>query len=138
MKIPSLILKQLYNYNSLENVEGGVQFTVKNRLSDATLTNIKAIIVGDNVVPLSKVTLVTEDGSKVSAEAISPENPIDFSLRTTLHMVCDIAALADGKYKLTIIVETTPFGELPLEVEDGVSTKDLNRVTIPRDKNDDS
>ncbi len=137
MKIPSLILKQLYNFNSLENVKGGVQFAVKNRLSDATITAVKAIIIGSSVVPLSKINLVLEDGTSIVADSISATNPVAFSLRTIIHMVCDIPHLAEGKYKLTIIVDTTPFGELPLEVEDGLSLKDKNRVSIPRDKTDD-
>jgi len=137
MKIPSLILKQLYNFNSLENTDGGVQFVVKNRLSDATLTAIKAVTIGDTQVPLADITLVMEDGSKRAAAAVSADNPVEFSLRTSVTMVCAIPALAEGKYTMTIVVDTTPFGELPLEVEDGLSTKDANRVVIPRDKNDD-
>lgn len=137
MKIPSLILKQLYNFNSLKNVEGGVQFTVKNRLSDATIVAIKAIIIGGNVISLSSIKLVMGDGSSVLASEITTENPVDFALSSLIHMVCDIPHLTDGKYKMTIIVDTTPFGELPLEVEDGLSSKDKNRVSIPRDKTDD-
>lgn len=137
MKIPSLILKQLYNFNSLENTEAGVQFVVKNRLSDATLTAIKAVTIGDTQVPLADITLVMEDGSKRAATSVNAENPVEFSLRTSIAMVCAIAPLAEGKYTMTIVVDTTPFGELPLEVEDGLSTKDVNRVVIPRDKDDD-
>ncbi len=29
--IPSLILKQLYTFSSLENIEGGIKFSLKNR-----------------------------------------------------------------------------------------------------------
>ena len=43
MKIPSLILKQLYTFGSLENRNGGVQFSVKNRLSDASFAGLKSI-----------------------------------------------------------------------------------------------
>lgn len=137
MKIPSLILKQLYNFNSLENVDGGVQFEVKNRLSDAQLTAIKTVIVGGKVVPTSSINLILGDGSSLAATAVTEENPLDFSLKTTVKMHCDMLHLAEGKHKLTIIVQTTPFGELPLEVEDGLSSKDTNRISIPRDKKDD-
>jgi len=36
VKIPSLILKQLYTHGSLESDSTGVSFGLKNRLSDAT------------------------------------------------------------------------------------------------------
>ena len=40
MKIPALILKQMYTLGSLENVEDGVRFSLKNRLSNATVTRL--------------------------------------------------------------------------------------------------
>ena len=52
MKIPSLILKQLYNLGSLENEVEGVSFGLKNRLSDAILTRIREIKIDDREVPL--------------------------------------------------------------------------------------
>ena len=35
MKIPGLILKQMYTLGSLHNTEDGVRFSLKNRLSNA-------------------------------------------------------------------------------------------------------
>ena len=49
MKIPSLILKQLYTFGSLENEADGVRFGLKNRLSDAVLTGVKEIKIEDVV-----------------------------------------------------------------------------------------
>ena len=40
MKIPSLILRQLYTYSSLKNTNGGVRYSLKNRLSDAKLVGV--------------------------------------------------------------------------------------------------
>ena len=137
MKIPSLILKQLYTFNSLENVEGGIKFTIKNRLSDASFTGLKAVKIEGKSIPLNAITLQLADGSKVDPSTISSDNPINFNLRDTVDMLCSIPHLEHGKHKLEITFEASPFGDLTLEVEDGVSAKDDNRVTIPRDKNDD-
>jgi len=38
MLIPSMLLKKLYTLGSLKNTAAGVQFAVKNRLSDTELT----------------------------------------------------------------------------------------------------
>ena len=40
MKIPQLLLRQLYTFGSLTNTPSGAQFSLKNRLSDVTLTRI--------------------------------------------------------------------------------------------------
>ena len=47
MRIPGMILRRLYTNGSLQNVDGGVRFEVKNRLSDATLTRISEIKIND-------------------------------------------------------------------------------------------
>src|SRR5436853_7524179 len=43
MKIPGLILKQMYTLGSLENVADGVQFSLKNRLSNATVPGLSEV-----------------------------------------------------------------------------------------------
>ena len=51
MKIPSLILKQMYTLGSLENVEDGVRFSLKNRLSNATVTRVAKLRIDGKAVP---------------------------------------------------------------------------------------
>lgn len=137
MKIPSLILKQLYTFNSLENIEDGIKFTIKNRLSDASFTGLKEVKISDKVIPLSAIKLRLADGSLLDPADINKDAPISFNLRDTVDMICTIPHLENGKYKLDITFTADPFGDLTLEVEDGVSQKDDSRVTIPRDKTDD-
>ena len=43
--IPSMLLKRLYTYSSLQNTVNGVQFSIKNRLSDAKLTGFHGISI---------------------------------------------------------------------------------------------
>ena len=40
MKIPQLLLRQLYTFGSLTNEAGGFRLSLKNRLSDVTITRI--------------------------------------------------------------------------------------------------
>lgn len=137
MKIPSLILKQLYNFNSLENTAQGTQFTVKNRLSDTSFTGLKEVKIEDKSIPLDKIKLRLSDGSILDSQSVSAANPIQFNLRDTIDMLCDIEPLDNGKHKLEITFTADPFGDLTLEVEDGVSKKDESRISIPREKEDD-
>ena len=50
MKIPSLVLRQLYTNGSLTPTNGGVSFSLKNRLVDAKLTGLHKVTVDGNEV----------------------------------------------------------------------------------------
>ena len=136
MFIPSLLLKRLYTFASLKNVEGGVKFSVKNRLSDAKLTGITRIKINDREVPLAVVTLQTADGLQISPVQVSSRSPVDFPLRRTLDIVARIPPLPLGKYKVEIGFKAEPFGDLRFDVEDSISETGENLPRIPRDSSD--
>lgn len=137
MLIPSLILKQLYTFNSLSNVDGGVKFALKNRLSDAQFTGLKSVKIGDQEVPLSAIRIQLDEEQTILPMDVDENNPINFPLKQNLEVLCSIPHLDHGKYQLEIVFGAAPFGELTLNVEDGVSADDDDRVVIPRDKVDD-
>jgi hydroxymethylglutaryl-CoA reductase (NADPH) len=87
MTIPSLLLKQLYTFGSLMNVEGGVKFSIKNRLSDAMLTGIESVKFNGAEVPKNNVKLDIGNGQILSPDQISLSCPLDFPLRKTLDIV---------------------------------------------------
>jgi hydroxymethylglutaryl-CoA reductase (NADPH) len=134
--IPSLLLRQLHTFGSLKNDEDGVRFSVKNRLSNATLTGLQRLKFDGRDVPLSAVSLDLGDGQTMAAEELSRE-PLDFPLRRTLDILCDVEPLPLGKHKIEVHFVTTPFGKLKLKVEDAISEEVEQRVTIPRSNNDD-
>ena len=78
MKIPSLILKRLHTYGSLNNVDEGVRFSLKNRLSDALLTRVLGISVAGVEVPISKVRLELDGAASIPAADVAPEHPVPF------------------------------------------------------------
>jgi len=137
MKIPSLILKQLYTFGSLENINGGIQFSVKNRLSDATLTGLNGIKIDGENMSLNGVTIVLADGSVLPVNAVTTDEPIQFPLREVLTICTEGEALDIGKHKLEIAFSTIPFGNLKLKVDDSIVENTEEMVRIPRDKNDD-
>jgi hydroxymethylglutaryl-CoA reductase (NADPH) len=134
--IPSLVLKQLYTFGSLQNNEHRVAFSVKNRLSDATLTAISRVKLDGRDVPLSGVTLVLDDGTEYSSEQLS-DLSVDFPLRRTMQIFCDVEPLDLGKHKVEIHFETRPFGRLKLKVDDTIVEYVEERIHIPRDERDD-
>ena len=134
--IPSLLLKQLYTFGSLKNVENGVQFSIKNRLSDATLQSIEHIKLGGKEVDLTAVTLDLGDGNTLTVDQLA-QAPIPFPLRYVITVVTAHPHLAEGKHKIEIKFKTDPFGVLNLKVDDAISHKDESRIHIPRNNNDD-
>jgi hydroxymethylglutaryl-CoA reductase (NADPH) len=131
-----LILKQLYTFGSLENQAHGVQFGLKNRLSDAVLTSVNEIRVDGEALPLEDVVFDLGQGSEVAPSDVSTDNPVDFPLAKLMTVIWKGAALDIGKHTLDISFETSPFGQLAFKVKDSIREHKEKRITVPYDKED--
>ncbi len=136
MKIPSLILKQLYTFGSLENEGDGVRFTLKNRLSDAVLTKINEIRIDDEALPLGEVIFDLGSDGLVAPSEVTPDHPLEFPLAKVMTVLWNGAALEIGKHTLTIDFEANPFGRLSFKVKDSIREHKEERITVPYDKED--
>ena len=137
MKIPQLILRQLYTSGSLENISGGVRFALKNRLSDARLTGVRRVAIDDVDVPLERLTLQLDEDGDLPASAVTADAPVQFPLKRTIQMHANVGALDKGKHELTLEFATEPFGDLKLSITDAISDDLPKRVTVPYDKEND-
>lgn len=135
--IPSLILKQLYTFGSLKNIDNGVQFSLKNRLSDARITGLESVKFDGNEVPRDAVSVDLGEGVVLAPGDFSKDNPIDFPLRRIVDIRCVTAPLADGKHKIEVKFATDPFGKLTLKVEGAITAETEKTVKIPRSESDD-
>lgn len=136
LPIPSMILKKLYTYGSLENTSRGVQFSLKNRLSDTKVTALRSIKIDDQEVPRDKIVLDLGNGNRLSPDDLDA-NSLDFPLRHILDVVCQIAPLPLGKHEIELAFEAETFGKLKFKVDDAISDGTENLVRIPRDPEDD-
>lgn len=137
MLVPSLLLKQLYTFGSLANTDAGVKFSLKNRLSDATITGVNLVSIATEEIPLNKVKLMLADGTVLHPKDISKSNPIQFPLRAILEIHTERSALGLGKHPLEIHFEAKPFGKLKLKVDGSIEQKNADMVVIPRNPSDD-
>lgn len=137
MIIPSMLLKKLYTLGSLKNTNAGVQFSVKNRLSDVELTGLRKVAVDGKEVSLDTIRLVLSDGRTLAPQDISPANPLAFPLRTPLTIQTQLPALPKGKHEIEIGFDAKNFGKLQLKVDDAISDQTKQGIRIPRDENDD-
>ena len=69
MKIPSLLLKQLYTFGSLKNTTEGVRFSLKNRLSDAQVLAVTRVALDENETTLTEVQVDLGNGRMLSPTA---------------------------------------------------------------------
>lgn len=136
MLIPSMVLKQLYTFGSLENVAGGVRFSLKNRLSDAEFSGLQGIQIDGVAVPLTAITMDLENGRSYAPTEATDETPIPFPLRATVNLTAAINHLSEGKHEIEIAFRAKPFGKLKFKVEDAITRSD-DLVRIPRDRKDD-
>ncbi|MGI8670141.1 MAG: hydroxymethylglutaryl-CoA reductase [Aridibacter sp.] len=135
--IPSMLLKQLYTYNSLKNTDNGIKFSIKNRLTDVKFSELQSVKINENEIPKDKITFDFGDGETMSANDITEDNPIDFPLRKTIDIHAETENLEHGKYKIKIAVKAKGYGSLKFEVEDAIAEKESYDVSIPRDNADD-
>ena len=136
MSVPDALLKQLYTFGSLENTDRGVEFALKNRLQDATLTGLLDVKIDGATVPPERVHLFMGEGETHAADEISDEDALDFPLRRTLHLRADRPALESGTHNLELTFRADPFGTLTFSVEDSISEQDEALERIPRDPDD--
>lgn len=135
LKIPSLILKQLYTFSSLENTPAGVRFGLKNRLSGATLVGITRVTVDGQEVALERIALDLGDDGNVAAGAVSEAKPVAFPLRKVVHVdLAGLPPLGKGDHEIAITFAAKPFGDLVLKVHDSIAEEKEHRVTVPLDK----
>ena len=134
--IPSSLLQKLYNRTSLRNRGGKVVFSVKNRLSPATISRIDRIAVDDRDVPLQAVKLRLESGETVPADEIG-DRSIEFPLGLQMEYQMAIDPLPEGEHDLLVVLHAKPFGKLKVEVTDRLNTGEHPPGTIPRDVDDD-
>src|SRR5580704_3560888 len=102
MMIPSLLLKKLYTLGSLKNTAAGVQFALKNRLSDGELVGVHSLAINGNPVALDKVRLSLAGGREVSASQVDAAHPLPFPLRSIVTIQTGAPALAIGKHQVEI------------------------------------
>jgi hydroxymethylglutaryl-CoA reductase (NADPH) len=127
----SPLLRQLYTVGSLANTDAGVGFAIKNRLFDATLTAVDAVIVDGVSAGLADVTL-DRDGRAVAAADVRAGLPIDFPLRATLGVTIAGAPLTEGQHTIAVAFQAEPFGKLAFEVTDNIGKGPSARPGVPR------
>ena len=135
MFVPRTLLRRLYTFGSLENTEQGVRFSLKNRLKDASFTRLQTLKIDGKEVPREAIRLQLADGKTLRPDDLR-STPVDFPLRSTLHISSDIGAIETGRHTIELSFRSSSFGTLGFTVEDTLSDENA-ALRIPRDEQDD-
>jgi len=135
--IPGRILSKLYNRTSLRNEADGVRFSVKNRLSPATLRQVSRVELDGRTIPLDRIELCGDDGSTLPVTGIGSGAPVPFPLGAQLVFRLREKPLDPGRHDITVVFDSQPFGELKLAVNDALNTGEHEPGALPRDPDDD-
>lgn len=136
VSIPSLILKQLYTFGSLENHSGGVRFSLKNRLSDTRVLDVRRIAINGVDLPRNRIA-IDIGGALLRLDYDSPAPVIDLPLGKVVTILVDTPHLLQGKHQIDIVVEAEMFGELAISVEDAITEEPVHIPRVPRSAHDD-
>ena len=137
MKIPSLILKQLYNFGSLHTNQNGFRFSVKNRLNSVTVERFVSLKVDHQEISIATIRIKGSVGELSPVTEITPELPYGFPLRETIEFHVSGLELSSNKHKIEISFVTKDFGELKISVEDSPSLAARPSDSVPHDKDND-
>ncbi len=135
--IPRALLRNLYNRSSLRNSDAGVRFSVKNRLSPASLKRIDQVSLNGEAIPPNRIEVAVDSGAAFPLSRIGSDGPVDFPLGTLLTFHLAVDPLSEGKHGLEFAFETEPFGTLRFDVKDALRTGERVPGTVPRDTEDD-
>ena len=136
MKIPSLVLRQLYTNGSLTPTNGGVSFSLKNRLVDAKLTGLHKVTVDGNEVAAGQLTMTLDDGATRTGADITSTNPVDFPLSRVVKIYAPGIKVGNGVHKIALEFEIEGMGKIGFKVNDSVVEEEPNRVKVPRHDDD--
>ena len=135
--IPKSVVSKLYNRTSLRNEGEAVRFSVKNRLSPATLREITQVAIDGKAVAHDRISVAVESNDAIPLNQVTPDTPLDFPLGTLLNFYLETDPLIEGQHDITMAFDAQPFGHLNLEVRDSLKTGIRVPGAVPRDPEDD-
>ncbi|MEX0763399.1 MAG: hypothetical protein WD208_04120 [Dehalococcoidia bacterium] len=118
--VPAFILRRLYVKGSLENVEGGWQFTLKNSLGSGYAKEMLPVTVDGNDVPLPNTTFRL-DGTEMSFDRVNDQNTFGLPMNRSIVISAAGDRLTPGPHKIGMHFVVPGFGEIGFDFTDEVA-----------------
>ncbi len=116
--LPEFLIKRIYKKGSLKQTEEGVCFDLKNVLGPGFISGFNFVKINDAVFSADKVKFITQ-GTEISAESVSEENPIGFRLGQEGTLILKGArCLKEGINQIIIELMNPEAGKVKLSLMD--------------------
>ena len=119
MQIPAFLLRKLYIKGSLENVDDGFSFKIKNSLAPGTTTEVAPIKVNGTEYGLDSTIIRSEDGEILGSD-VSADNTFPIKVGVEIEIFVKGDPLPEGEYKIDISLKTKEAGTLTFDVTDSI------------------
>jgi len=119
MQIPAFLLRKLYIKGSLENVDEGFSFKLKNSLSPGTTTAVAPIKVNGNEYALDSTTIRSVDGEILGSD-ISEDNTFPIKVGVEIEIFVKGGSLPEGEHTIELSLKTKEAGTLAFDVKDSI------------------
>ena len=117
ISIPSFILRRLYVKGSLRNIEGGIQFSLLNKLGSGYARRFLPLTLDDEEIPIGRCIFLVDD-TKVPFEKVSPDCPFTIALNKETRVVVTGAYLTPEPHRICFRFEVGGLGVLELDFID--------------------
>lgn len=116
--IPEFLIKRVYKKGSLKETENGVCFDLKNVLGPGFISGFSFVKINDVLFGAECVKFLTQ-GTEISAETVSEENPISFRLGQEGTLILHGAkCLKEGINQIIIELMNPEAGKVKLSLSD--------------------
>ncbi len=133
--IPAVLLQRLYNHSSLKNESGEVTFSLRNRLSTATIESVVKLSLNGRAVDLQLVVMEIPEQDPIRLSEIGRERSVPFEKDAFCRLRLEHPPLEAGSHQIELFFQTRPYGQLNLKVSDEVGAEAPDH--LPRDDEDD-
>ena len=117
-KVPSFILKRLYDKGSLLNGSTGCEFSLQNSIGTGTITRIHSLEIDGTACPLESVYVTSTGASGSPATTITPEAPVPLTVGVKAVIRCAGLTLRPGKHTIKLCIQTAELGDLEIKITD--------------------
>ncbi len=128
MQIPVFLLRKLYIKGSLENVDDGFSFKLKNSLAPGTTIDFAPIKVNGTEYALDSTTIRSEDVEILGSD-VGEDNTFPIKVGVEIEVFIKGDALPAGEYKLDLSLTTKEAGVLAFDVTDSIVDLDTAEGT---------
>jgi hydroxymethylglutaryl-CoA reductase (NADPH) len=135
--LTNLMLRSLYQRESLRNIDEGVTFSLKNRLREVSVTGISRLALDSRPADLARLTVTLPGGVRRLALGITPNHPLVLPLGGLVHLCLEEECLEPGRHHIELAFDCPPLGQLSLKVEDQLQMEERIFQGLPRDEQDD-